>query len=722
MKRIEIVLLLCLALAAPASRACGPNFPVDLLGDRAGTLANLPEGSFAFEVRRIVSPPPAWTVVERAEWIYPEPKITRESIEREWWGGRYERIDGLRSAASAVAAYGQGEGLPEEARRYLAGAVAWANNDADDAVTRFQSVLALPADQRTHYGVWAQYMLGRVAVLQDDRDAALAAFAATRDLVRHGSDDPLGLAASSLGDEAKLQLDAGEDAAAIALYAEQAATGSEFGRTSLLAVARQLVRDDTRLDRSLGEPVVQRLMTAYLLTRSGELGESPYDADVDPHAAATPPIDAAAKIAHFLDAVERGGLEQVAGADRLAALAYRSGRYDLAQRLAGKDSSGLAWWLRAKLALRAGDVVAATQAYAQAARAFPADETWGTQQQNAISYLDVTRPQCRVEGEQGTLALARGEYVAAMGYLYNAASAYWTDAAWVAERVLTLDELKAFVDTHVSAVPAKPPQTANGDEEESGWNRTQPAVSLRALLGRRLLRAERFDEALRYFDDAGLEAKAQQYVAARRAARRGDRIERAQALFDAARSARGDGLELLGYELDPDYQIWGGSFAYGYADEAGDASPSPFSIPLVGSEETKRTAASAAVPAQRFHYRYIAAGLAANAADLLPPRSQAFASVLCHATAWLLYRDPDAAQNLYRRYLRQGAYVAWGDAFGQECPAPDFPGAATRWHAQRVIHFKHAVRRALPLTAIIGVPLLSIAALVAFRRRKHAGA
>jgi len=713
----------CLALAAPASRACGPNFPADLLGDRAGTLANLPEGSFAFEARRIVSPPPAWTVVEHAEWIYPEPKITRESIEREWWGDRYERIDGLRNAASAAAAYGQGEGLPEEARRYLAGAVAWARNDADDAVTRFQSLLALPADQRTHYGVWAQFMLARVAALQDDRPAALAAFAATRELVRNGSADPLGLAASSLGDEAKLHLDAGEDAAAIALYAEQAAAGSEFGRTSLLAVARQLVRDDARLDRSLGEPVVQRLMTAYLLTRSGELGESPYDADVDPRAAATPPIDAAAKIAHFLDAVERGGIERVAGADRLAALAYRSGRYDLAQRLAGKDSSGLAWWLRAKLALRAGDVAAATQAYAQAARAFPADETWGTAQQNAISYLDVTRPQCRVEGEQGTLALARGEYLAAMGYLYNAASAYWTDAAWVAERVLTLDELKAFVDTHVPAAPAKPPQAAKGDEEESGWNPPQPAVSLRALLGRRLLRADRFAEALRYFDDAGLEAKAQHYVAARRGARHGDRIERAQALFDAARSARDDGLELLGYELDPDYQIWGGSFAYGYADEAGDASPSPFSIALVGSDETARTAASAAVPAQRFHYRYTAARLAANAADLLPPRSQAFAAVLCHATGWLLYRDPEAAQNLYRRYLRQGAYVAWGDAFGQECPVPDFHGAATRWHAERVAHFKHAVRRALPLTAMAGVPLLlSIAAVVVSRRRKRAGA
>ena len=62
----------------------------------------------------------------------------------------------------------------------------------------------------------------------------------------------------------------------------------------------------------------------------------------------------------------------MANADRVAALAYRIGRYDLAQSLASRLDTALAWWVRAKLALRQGDSVQAAQAYARAAAAFRA--------------------------------------------------------------------------------------------------------------------------------------------------------------------------------------------------------------------------------------------------------------------------------------------------------------------------------------------------------------
>ncbi|WZB74500.1 hypothetical protein WJ972_28555 [Achromobacter insuavis] len=59
------------------------------------------------------------------------------------------------------------------------------------------------------------------------------------------------------------------------------------------------------------------------------------------------------------------------------------------------------------------------------------------------------------------LSLSRGQYVEALDQLYRAAAAgdgapppeegwplspYWNDAAYVAERVLTTDETKAYVD------------------------------------------------------------------------------------------------------------------------------------------------------------------------------------------------------------------------------------------------------------------------------------
>jgi len=725
MRLRELALATALAVGSPASHACGPWFPAQLLDDRAGSLANLPEGTFAFEARRLVSPPPHWTVVEHADWLFPQTKVTQESIEREWWGDQYERVDGLRKAANAAAAYEQGKDLPEEARRYMAGAVAF-SKDYDEAIGRFRSVLELPPDQRTHYGVWAQYMIATMQAGQESNDIAHAEFKATRDLVAAGAADPLGLAATSLGDEAKLYLDAHDDAAAIALYAEQAAAGSEFGRTSLLWVASAIIRDEARLDRALADPLAQQLMTIYLLTRSAELSESPYDEAVDPRAAEHPPIDPAVKIERLLAAVERIGLDHIAGADRLAALAYRSGRYDLAGQLAVKDTSGLAWWVRAKLALRAGDVAAAEAAYARAAKAFPPDETWGTTLQEDVSYFDVTRPQCRVQGEQAILALVRGEYVGAMEYLYNAASVYWTDAAFVAERVLTLDELKHFVEAH--AAQPSPPQTkknAGEADQDYGGEPIDRVATLRALLARRLLRADRFDEALAYFDNAELKAKAQRYVAARREAQHGDSIEQAQAWFKAATSARQDGIDLIGYELAPDFQTTEGDFEYvtNFAGAESDKkTPAALPLTLTSRDETERTSASAAVPPRRFHYRYTAATFAARAADLLPPRSQAFAAVLCHATAYVIDRDSDAASRIYRRYLRQGPYVAWGEAFGRDCPEPDFAAAEVRLHAERVAHYRHLARRSLPYAAVtcLGAGAGLLAAFLLRRRRKSA--
>ncbi len=106
-----------------------------------------------------------------------------------------------------------------------------------------------------------------------------------------------------------------------------------------------------------------------------------------------------------------------------------------------------------------------------------------------------------------------------------------------------------------------------------------------------------------------------------------------------------------------------------------EASPQQWQIPLA---EQQRISASSAVPEKRFHYRYLAAELAAQSADWLPHNSQAFAATLCHASTWLINRDPALAQQYYQRYLAQGPYVSWGADIGIRCPAPAFNSAATR--------------------------------------------
>jgi len=711
MKRSLVIALAVCVVAAPAS-ACGPDFPELLLADRAATLSQLPEGYFHDEAAHLVPvPQPAFKPVERDEW-HPVEMPTRESIEQQLLGADYARAQEIRLRVNATVAYAAGAGLPEEARRYLAGAAAFAHDDREEAAHRFASVLELPSTERVHYGVWAAYMLGRSFGATDATGAA-SAFQQVRTLVASGAADPLGLAADSYGEEARMKLDAGDDAAAIALYAQQAALGSRVGWTSLLHIARAVVADPARLDRGVADPLTRSLIAVYLLTRSGELGS-----DYDDASTASSPA-AAATITRFLDAVDQHGVGQLEDADRLAALAYRSGRYDIAARFAAKDSGGLAAWVRAKLALRDGNAEAAATAYAQAAKAFPVSPP-APRDENV---QPEPSSHCRVEGEAGTLALLRGEYVAALDHLYAAAPTYWLDAAWVAERVLTLDELKVFVDLHANK-PLPPPAPA---EHGYGYDE-QPALRLRLLFARRLLRAERYDEAIAYIDDPKLKERAAAYAAARRGAISGDRIERARRWYTAGTIARADGIDLLGYELDPDYQTFGGEYEYGGqlddppTTDANAPKPSPPSLKIVTvaqAGERERAAASAAQPDLRFHYRYVAADFAARAADLVPARSQAYAALLCHAAGWLVARNPEAANVYYKRYVAHGAHVDWAENFGNQCEEPDFDSAAERLRAERIAAAKRLARKAFPY--VLGGGALVLAATALWWRRRRAG-
>jgi len=121
--------------------------------------------------------------------------------------------------------------------------------------------------------------------------------------------------------------------------------------------------------------------------------------------------------------------------------------------------------------------------------------------------------------------------------------------------------------------------------------------------------------------------------------------------------------------------------------------------PFITDGERQRFKASAPKPNFRYHYLFVGVDEAIHAADLLPPRSQAFAAVLCHATSWMidykscpasaadlrtspaayasktpgvadplrleaLWPEEDTARinftcQLYQRYLKAGPVVPW---------------------------------------------------------------
>ncbi|WP_460119538.1 hypothetical protein [Pseudomonas sp. S2_C03] len=693
--------VLCLSLSLPlgSALACGPDFPMRLLDNRGQSLAELPEGNFRFEVSRLGQAIAGLKVVndtlhsgDPAEYSEQREYAEQDGLTAQ----QQELVKRLRGLTDARQVETQGASLPRELVLYTAGAVAFNAGDQGLAVDYFRNVLALPADQRGLRSTWAAYSLGRALfAMSADADAAAdllaqarQAFEQARQLSIEGLSDPLELGVASLGEEARVARAAGDWNNAIELYAAQNRHGSGVGYTSLkLLVADLVAMPEAQLNALLEGKPVQQLITASLISRlNWSFGDQP---------------PAEQKMIKLLQASTRGSLDN---ADRLAAMNYQQGDYASARTfLEHAGDGGLAWWLRAKLAMRDGDKVAAAAAYAKAAQAFPQNESWGERRTPDWAF-ETLEPKCRVEGESAILALQRGDYLQAFDQLYRSKDIYWFDAATVAERVLTVDELKQYVDAQVPAPPALT------QEDRDNYVPLSVAAKLRNLLGRRLLREERYDEAVTYFDSDTLQKKARWYGELRHEAEsKWWPSKRAFAYFNAATLARFDGMELLGYEMSPDYATFGGN----YSLESTELKVGP----LVAEEEVKRQQVSTAQPDQRYHYRYVANALASQAADHLPHTSQAFAAVLCAATGW----NPGQAEKtaFYQRYVKEGPYVDWAVFFGERCPYPNFQDADKRYVTQALSPLRATLRPYKKWLEAAGVVAFTAVALVLINRRKR---
>ncbi len=711
---------LVLVVGATVAMACGPDFSWQLLDDRKATLSATPSNSFAYEAAHMI-PAPADSLKAVEFDDYQRDQATALFTQSEAEGLSPEQaaaVTAMRAADSGDAAYANAAIVPAAVRLYTAGAVDFAAKELVKAAERFQAVLDLPAGDQSPRAVWAAFMLGRIARSAGDTETAAKDFALTRALALKGVPDPLGLAVASYGEEARLHLDhaaemlgddgslpataddvatyARETAAAVALYAEQAARGSDSGVQSLRIVAERLLDEPERVTATASDPLVERLLTAYLLAHANDTPQQAAQPDPSTPAAAPSPDPA---IAAFVAAIERSGTENPPGADRLAALVYGLGNYDLAARLAEKAQSPMASWVKAKLALQKGDLAEAARFYAEASNAFPAAEP---PLEDASARL--------LAGESGVVALARGEYLDALDKLYPVASTYWGDVAHIAERVLTVDELKTFVDAKVPQPPAPPADNTTDIDTNAAENASaaaasassNPAAQLRDLLARRLARAGRYEEALAYYQDPIIRHQAADYAQALKTSESGARVDRARALFAAARLARLSGMEITGTEAAPDYFVYDGNFDTGLGQEKIEG-------PYITDDERSRFAASAAAPDLRFHYRYIAVDEASRAADLLPPRSQAFAAVLCTATGWMLGTQGADRQvhDLYARYVTQGPYVPWAANFGRGCPEPDFDDAARNHYWRDTRNFLSHYRWPVGISGLIAMCLIA---------------
>jgi hypothetical protein len=346
-----------------------------------------------------------------------------------------------------------------------------------------------------------------------------------------------------------------------------------------------------------------------------------------------------------MNTLTNAGITEMRGADRLAWAAYQANDVAAADRwlkLGGAEGEGTAvgQWIRAKLELRAGNIDAAAAALANAGAAFPLNEEW-----NAVAeghYGDLPwKPGNHAAGELALLKLGRAQFVDAMDLF--ARNGFWADAAFIAERVVTVDELKTYVDQNVTAE----------EHAQVGEPFARRVESLRYLLARRLTRRGQWKVARPYYP-VELRPFLDQYIGAIRDGHDVSRsaAQRAASLWEAAKLARFQGMELLGTELTPDAAIYGGNFQVFEMDdairrkqaaEAEDRKLSP-----VTAEEQRRLALPAETIDKRFHYRYIALDHAWAAAQLMPSNTDELARLLIEAGQWVAAQDPQAADRFYK--------------------------------------------------------------------------
>lgn len=537
------------------------------------------------------------------------------------------------------------EGLPAEFADYFAGAIAWHTGDTNGARAAWSALLERPVEERRNRSTWAAFMLAR-SYESENAAKAITYYALVRAMQAEGLRDSLGLAAASVGWQARAHLRQQEFEQAIDRYLAQLAAGDSTAYQSLRIVARKALDAKTPLPALARHAPSRAVITAHVI--STEWNSWQTDGDKS-------------RVTLWLDAIERANITDMESAERLALAAYQLGRFDLAQRWVKRSSRApVSQWIQSKLLLRAGKVNDAASILASLRHAFPlAEATNSTHEALADNIYvpaseDQWTPGQQVAGELGVLRLQRREYTQALDALLRAG--LWADAAYVAERVLTLEELKQYVDWNW-------PADAQGTPDDGlppHLAISKLAEDIRYLLARRLTRSDRTTEARDYFPEERLSAFDQlvfHLASAQNVSLPNE--QRATNFYHAAWLVRTNGLELMGTELEPDFAIWGGDFQAG-PTVAERASISTQAVVRASSDELRRGRAHEVDPPMRWHYRGHAAALAFEAAQLVPDNKDETAQALYWAGRWV--QDLSTSDRFYKMLVRRCRRTALGKA------------------------------------------------------------
>ena len=668
-KRVHRAVWFLLLIAAISAFACGPDFPNWLLGGGEAAMITAPTAMFRQELDRLHLPK-AVHEARPTKQDYADETLATELADLDQamekaqasTADRTRRREALRQArVSGI--IDASANLPPEFVDYVQGAWHWRQGQRDHARARWTELLARPAEERHYKSTWAAYMLGRSAET-NEWEQAIQRYQQVRSLAAQGFADPLGLSAASYGWEAQAHLRQRDYARAIGLYLQQLAAGDNSAVVSLRECSRRALNEakPAQLQELARQEDSRRVIGAWLISGAEDIW-----------APETQTLDSKQLATRWLTAVEQAGIRDLATGEQMALAAYQAGDMNVARRWIQRAAlSPTVQWLNAKLWLRSGKVDKAAEILSRVVGHFPLDNpspedsrgsaTLQTSLWNEQEAIPAGR---QFQAELGVLRLVRREYVQALDALLRAD--FWMDAAYVAERVLTLPELQSYVDRSWPEVPPENRSTSSKNKSEpepetevdspdvvrddAAKREAQLRAQIRHLLARRLVRNQRAEDAAPYLPESerdplarlidGMQTGSDETKTAQ---------ERADGWWQAAVITREHGLELLGTELEPDWAVHGGSFETGVTLESRLAAPV---YARASSNEITRAIQHGVSLNKRFHYRYTAAAMGWQAAQLLPNNEDQTARILCTSGGWIKVADPQAADVFYKSLVRR---------------------------------------------------------------------
>ena len=619
-------------LGAQEAFACGPDYPVETLNSRSVLLESFSRDSF--------------DSLLDDHFKHESPSILLSYVGR----------NGPKASTL---------GRGREAQLYRKGADAFNANRPGEAAAAFEALLALPPEERVTHTRSAHYMLGRVHQMGAHLDEAIKHYAKASSLE---GDDPLGLALSALGQQARVLLRTAKKKnilKAVDLYREQLTLKHPSAQSSLL----YLVRDRNHWPSLQTSTAGRTLLALYFRSRGNEIAKSEHKA----------------MQRRLQNRLQKG---QPLSA-HWAAYFYVLANFDNAKKVAmTKPDHALSRWVRAKLALRAGDLVEAETLLDGLAKNTGADscQTSGSTSTH------------RLNQERSILALARNDKKRAFELLRktNAGQRLSLSEKYILERLYTLDELKGLVDG----------ATLKSNEACYGSAFREDASD---LLARRYFRNAEYQKALPYFS-ASTKSLAQKYIdGVSKIANTKNGVTRSEEMFKLAEFTR-RGSPLFATSHFPDFAKNDTYFHYHQHNKDHKN--------LCTDQEKRLAQQHAPAYSSRYHYIELATHIIENAADLVHPRSQAYAAMMCRAIDMIQTYDATRRDELYLRYINEGALVDF--VMGENCPAPDFESAK---HFKMPEPPRKPIRKRYIASMTAAVFALSVAAIIwarrLHRRREH---